>query len=491
MTLSPLTLNKPRWAYFAIALLLLGWGILPSRNQAWDGMAAAADSPAGLVRIEAGVEEQLQRLAELDLSVYTQLWDEAGVSILLLEADAGQVNRLVQEGFTTRILDPDSSGAAYYLAGRREMERQPLAVEGLAILDVIGNALVVRGEPVIVETLPGFGVPIQYLQQHPLVLPVEAVRLQRLAAITPDPLIASMIGQVEEDTAYDYVGGLSGEWPVTVNDVPYTFATRYSYAETPIKKATKYVEEHFTDLGLNAYFSTFFYEGMELRNVIADQPGVTDPDCLVLLVGHLDSRSETYDSSMISAPGADDNASGTTGVLIGADILSQYDFACTIRYVAFTGEEQGMRGSQDYAAKVYAAGEDITAVVNLDMVAYNSNSYKAIELHTRPGNSGDLAIANLFAGVVQAYGIDLVPEIVQDALSFSDHSSFWNYGYSAILGIEDYSSDFNIYYHKTTDTLDHIDSAYMTKYIRAAIGTVAHLAGPIPLDETYLPVLVR
>jgi Zn-dependent M28 family amino/carboxypeptidase len=276
---------------------------------------------------------------------------------------------------------------------------------------------------------------------------------------------------------------------VQVNDNPYTFATRYSRAEIPIKKATKFVQEHFLGLGLTAFFSTFFIdsETVELRNVIANQPGVTDPDCIVMLVGHLDNTSQIPHSL---APGADDNASGIAGVLVGADILSQFKFACTIRYAAFTGEEQGLLGSQDYASEVYAAGENVVAVVNLDMIAYNSDIYEIIELHTRPGNSGDLAIANLFKNVVQAYDINLTPHIEQDALSFSDHSSFWDYGYSAILGIEDFD-DFTPYYHTTGDRLSTLDSVYMADFIRAAVGTVAHLAVPVQFEDMYLPMIFK
>ena len=84
-----------------------------------------------------------------------------------------------------------------------------------------------------------------------------------------------------------------------------------------------------------------------------------------------------------------------------------------------------------------------------------------LRLHTRTtGNSGyagDLAIAGVFTNVVSAYGLsgNLVPIIDPDGLAFSDHSSFWNKGYPAILAMEDDVDDFNAFYHTVQRYLEH------------------------------------
>ncbi len=57
----------------------------------------------------------------------------------------------------------------------------------------------------------------------------------------------------------------------------------------------------------------------------------------------------------------------------------------------------------------------------------------------------------------------------------SDHSSFWDYGYTAILSIED-QSDFNPYYHGPGDTPAHTDPAFFTDFVKASIGTYAHMS---------------
>ena len=134
-----------------------------------------------------------------------------------------------------------------------------------------------------------------------------------------------------------------------------------------------------------------------------------------------------------------------------------------------------MYGSRDYAADLASQGENIEAVLNLDMIAYNTaGSAPVIELHTRPGNSGDLSIANLFANVVSSYQINLVPQILQDGLSFSDHTAFWERGYPAILAIEDWS-DHTPYYHKTGDRLASLNMGYYTEFVKASLATFAHM----------------
>ena len=71
-----------------------------------------------------------------------------------------------------------------------------------------------------------------------------------------------------------------------------------------------------------------------------------------------------------------------------------------------------------------------------------------LRLHTRttsnPGYPGDRAIADVFVDVVSNYGLSgsLTPIIDPDGITASDHSPFWNKGYSAILAIEDDEDDF-------------------------------------------------
>jgi hypothetical protein len=294
-----------------------------------------------------------------------------------------------------------------------------------------------------------------------------------------------MIAQVDSATVYLYDGNLSGENEVTIGGQPYTINTRYSYSGEPIQKATQFVYEHFQNLGLEVVYHDYNWSGYNWRNVVATKPGLTDPDDIYVICAHVDSRAETHQTSLTNAPGADDNASGVTAVMIAADILSQYDFDYTIRFVTFTGEEQGLHGSHYYAQDAYNEGDSILGVLNLDMLGYNSDTYHSIDLHagTMPGS---IAIANLFSDVLDTYDIDLVPWVITaGATGASDHASFWDYGYSAILGIEDWS-DHTPYYHTTGDQLSTLDMDYFTDFVKASVGTVASMACLLPEGKGYL-----
>jgi len=298
---------------------------------------------------------------------------------------------------------------------------------------------------------------------------------------TPDPLIGQLVSQVDTTTLAGYVADLSGERPVLVGGEPYTIQTRYSYSQG-IKKATQYLYEHFDALGLDTRYHEYTQPGLIWRNVEATLPGLSDPDRIYIICAHADSTSGF---PTVDAPGADDNASGTAAVMVAADIFSRYQFDYTIRFVTFSGEEQGMLGSAAYAARARALGENIVGVINLDMIGYDAEGGPEIDLHAGT-DAGSLALASTFSETVAIYDLDLLPQIIgQGALSRSDHGSFWDNDYPAILGIEDYYPglhDFNPCYHSPAacdDLLEYMNLDYFSSFTRAALATLATLAGPV------------
>lgn len=89
-----------------------------------------------------------------------------------------------------------------------------------------------------------------------------------------------------------------------------------------------------------------------IENVLAVQRGTSDPDRVVIIAAHLDSRVSDPMNATADAPGADDDGSGVAAVLEAARVLSRYKFAATVVYAVLSGEEQGLYGGQllaDYA----------------------------------------------------------------------------------------------------------------------------------------------
>lgn len=333
---------------------------------------------------------------------------------------------------------------------------------------------------------------IPSIAQSPDTLPLPQVDSQPLA-VTPDATVQGIINQVESDTLYNYVAGLSGEQSVVIGGAAFTLVTRSTTAATYIEKATQYAYEHFQSLGLATSYHTWQYGGSQRRNVVAEQPG-SNAGCIYLLTAHLDSTSEKPNSV---APGADDNASGVSGVFMAADILSHYQFTCTLRYVLFTGEEQDLLGSDAYAQDAAERGDPILGVLNLDMIAYNSpGSAATVEMDIRSGSEGnsDLVLSNMVRDVILAYQLGLTANIYDSDDDGSDQYSFWMAGFPAVEVIEDWK-DHSPYYHSTSDKLSTLDMPYFTAYTRAIVGALAHLAqvkplGPLPY-KFYLPRLRR
>jgi len=211
------------------------------------------------------------------------------------------------------------------------------------------------------------------------------------------------------------------------------------------------------------------------RNVIATKTGTLYPDEQVIICAHFDNTSEQPGTN---APGADDNGSGATAVIEAARLFASGSFEKTIKFCLWTGEEQGLVGSEVYAAEASANGDDIVGVYNFDMIGYDGNGDGVIELHCGTTNPSIL-LGDLFETVITDYGLSLAPvQITFGSTDRSDHASFWDFNYPAILGIEDFSSDFNPYYHTTWDIIANFDTSYFTDYVKAAIGATATLATP-------------
>ncbi len=308
-------------------------------------------------------------------------------------------------------------------------------------------------------------------------------------SITPAPAVQAMMAQVTTATVQMLDGGLSGEWPVIVGGSAYTITSRNTASGEPISKATQYAYEWMQASGLAAQYQAWSAGSYANRNVIGQITGQTNPDKIYLITAHLDNMP--YGAL---AHGADDNASGSTAVLLAAHILSQRSWSCTLRFALWTGEEQGLLGSSAYAASAKTNGEEILGVLNLDMIAWNSVAPNTVDLYANSAITGSLEMAQTYSDVISAYGLNLAPNLLMNNWLgyYSDNASFWAQGYPAILAIEHYDGDFNAYYHTVNDRLQYLDLDYFANNVKAAIGTLAHTSGCLsPKYRLFLPNTLR
>ncbi len=105
-----------------------------------------------------------------------------------------------------------------------------------------------------------------------------------------------------------------------------------------------------------------------VQDVIAIQRGVSDPDRVVIISGHIDSRNSDPLNATRNAPGANDDGSGVAAVLEAARVLSAHRFPATIVYAVLSGEEQGLYGGKVLADYARAQGWRVEAVLNNDII---------------------------------------------------------------------------------------------------------------------------
>ena len=206
----------------------------------------------------------------------------------------------------------------------------------------------------------------------------------------------------------------------------------------------------------------FSWGGTVYNNVVATLPGKLHPEQVYIVGAHYDS---------VGNPGADDNASGTAGVVEAARVLSQYQFDRTIKFIAFDREEQGLIGSKAYVGA--HGGDDVEGMISMDMIAYNTGQQNRVEIHGRPQSN---AVMTGLRDSLSWYG-NGVTAGMYGPWDASDQAPFEWQGQPACLMIESWG---NPYYHTAMDSVDtpnYIDYTFAVNVTRGAIGYLATAAG--------------
>ncbi|MFQ6105147.1 MAG: M28 family peptidase [Candidatus Glassbacteria bacterium] len=269
--------------------------------------------------------------------------------------------------------------------------------------------------------------------------------------------IIELIEQIDESTALTYIEGLVSFGP-RVTGTP------------ACDDAGDYIYDEFADMGLEVRYHYWSNGGYSGNNIEATLPGV-DPssDEIYIICGHYDSVS--------GCPGADDNASGTAATMVAAEIMSQYAFNHTVRFVAFSGEEQWMLGSHVYVQEAYQNGDNIVAALNVDMIGYAESEYDRTHVkvyHDDPS----LWIVDFTDTVAEEYYDYINLDVIPSGFAYSDNYSFWEFGYHAVFYHE---WNFNPYYHTPNDIIENMDLTYEMRCCKLSLATLAELAEMTPL----------
>ncbi|MDQ6699025.1 MAG: M28 family peptidase [Acidobacteriota bacterium] len=237
---------------------------------------------------------------------------------------------------------------------------------------------------------------------------------------------------------------------------------------------------------------------VELVNVVAVLPGTLRRDRQLIVSAHYDSadyhRTPATEASSDevhfdlaqseqSAPGVNDDGSGTAAVLELARVLSQYEFEETIVFIAFAGEEQGLIGSTLYAAKARRENRVIDAVLNNDIVggARSGNGFtdngRLRIFSEEPSDSLSREVARYAREIGERYLPSMKVDPVFRADRFArggDHTPFNQEGYAAVRFTtpqENFSDQ-----HTATDTFANASASYTTRVTKINAAVLASLA---------------
>ncbi len=212
-------------------------------------------------------------------------------------------------------------------------------------------------------------------------------------------------------------------------------------------------------------------------NIIAVKWGTKTPHEFVICGAHYGSwNSDGTDPDTIRSPGADDNASGVTGILETARFLSHYTFDRTLIFANWCAEEIGLLGSAAYAADCAAQNMDIVGYFNLDMTGYLEEG-SDIHVHLMY-TTQDSLIADFVYNFSHVYFPEM--PICQQWLAWgdSDYSSFNRNGYPAVHPFEDVHAS-SPFIHSRNDVLGlSVNNLEQCKrFTELNLGLVATLAG--------------
>ncbi|MET0625329.1 MAG: M28 family metallopeptidase [Pyrinomonadaceae bacterium] len=251
-----------------------------------------------------------------------------------------------------------------------------------------------------------------------------------------------------------------------------SFRTRHS-TSTDFSRAATWARQQLNRMNFQTRTQTVPLDGGgNSRNVIADKAGAGGgARRLVLVTAHLDSIN-LEDGPAAPAPGADDNASGSAGLLEIARALSGFRNEHDLRFVLFGGEEQGLFGSTRHVAGLTPAERArISAVVNMDMIGTLNTQRRSFLVEGAPVSR---AVIEKVAAAAAAF-TQLAVETSLKAAN-SDHVPFIRAGLPAVLAIEG-ADNTNDAVHSARDVPARINFDYSLEILRAVTGFVADELG--------------
>lgn len=290
------------------------------------------------------------------------------------------------------------------------------------------------------------------------VLAIDLAGVAQNIGVQTDPQISAMLKSISPDRIQTTA--------VTMQN----FFTRHSCSDTissgqGVTPARDYIFKRYRSLhGIQVKLDPFSHPNCTTKptfNVIAWISGSRFPNQLVIVGGHYDSRTVDLNDSTSFAPGGNDSGGQTSVVLEIAKALAGHTFDSTVVFIDFSGEEEGLYGSEEIAGNLshYFKNPQVIAMLNTDIpggdiYANHNADFQQFRLYS-PGiprerlttdRDGTTDNTSPSRGVMRyvgtwggAYvsGFTMKPILREDRPGRgSDHTSFVDHGFPAVRIME-------------------------------------------------------
>jgi Zn-dependent M28 family amino/carboxypeptidase len=259
-----------------------------------------------------------------------------------------------------------------------------------------------------------------------------------------------------------------------------------------LEQGAQYIENALDKAGyLPLGAQRFTVRDVPVRNIEAELKGGARASEIVVVGAHYDS--------VAGSPGANDNGSGVAALLELARLMHGSRPARTVRFVAFVNEEPPFfrgeaMGSLRYARRSKERGENIVAMLSLETLGYYSDRPDS-QRYPFPLGLFYPSTGNFVAFVSNLSSRGLLHETLAafraharfpsegaaapatlPGVSWSDHWSFWEAGYPALM-ITDTAPYRYPHYHTAADTPDKVDYERLARVVTGLHATLQTLAG--------------
>ncbi len=383
----------------------------------------------------------------------------------LMVAGEQDIARLNENSIPYQILDADAGSGVYYLIYLFDESAETVGQFGV-VLDHYEDCVLVKTTEENIPELNGLKVELNRLSTKPINVFSPIIPPQPDFSRAPDTLIQKMVAAVSQDSVRASILRMQRMY------------TRYCTTDSNKIVLVNWLRDKLISYGCDSVYFEYFDSNYG-PNVVGVRRGDVDSNWnhYCVIGGHIDDvPSSGY------APGADDNATGTTAMLEAARVMKSYRFENTVRFIGFNAEELGLYGSDFNATQAHANGDTILGVLNFDMIGYvasaNRDTMNAHYTTAVPGCS--LFVCQWFQAVADTYTQLKIRRVRNTGTSgSSDHASYWAQGYKALLGIERVLCPG---YHTTADSIGPYgvnNIPFAAKVIQTGTAALAKLAVPI------------